>query len=69
MDQEYICYLPTGRYRIEKHFAVSLDLEWTAGLRPQAKVGAFKTKGKFCLATDRPRPINKIFLFPLMFLL
>ena len=28
MDQEYICYLPTGRYRIEKHFAVSLDYNY-----------------------------------------
>ena len=56
--QIYICYLPGGRAVWEK--TVPLVLSTARGRRPRA---VLKTKGTVFSHTDRPSPVNNIFIF------
>ena len=54
----YICYLPGGRSVLGK--TVPEVLSMARGRRPRA---ILKTEGTFFLNTDRPRPVNNVFIF------
>ena len=54
----YICYLPGGRSVWEK--TVPEVLSTARGRRPRV---VLKTKGTVFSHTDRPSPVNKIFIF------
>ena len=54
----YICYLPGGRSVWEK--TVPEVLSTARGRRPRA---VLKTKGTVFSHTDRPSPVNNIFIF------
>ena len=58
-----ICYLPGGRSVWEK--AVPEVLSTARGRRPRA---VLKTKGTAFSHTDRPRPVNNLFIFSVCFL-
>ena len=54
----YICYLPGGRSVWEK--TVPEVLSTARGRRPRA---VLKTKGTVFSHTDRPSPVNNMFIF------
>ena len=58
MARRYICYLPGGRSVWEK--TVPEVLSTARGRRPRA---VLKTKGTVFSHTDRPSPVNNIFIF------
>ena len=58
MARRYICYLPGGRSVWEK--TVPEVLSTALGLRPRA---VLKIKGTVFSHTDRPSPVNNIFIF------
>ena len=58
----YICYLPGGRSVWEK--TVPEVLSTARGQRPRA---VLKTKGTVFSHTDRPRPVNNLFIFFCLF--
>ena len=58
LGQIYICYLPGGRSVWEK--TVPEVLSTARGRRPRA---VLKTKGTFFSNTDRPSPVNDMFIF------
>ena len=59
----YICYLPGGRSVWEK--TVPEVLSTARGRRPRA---VLKTKGTVFSHTDRPSPVNNIFIFFLQYI-
>ena len=61
--RRYICYLPGGRSVWEK--TVPEVLSTARGRRPRA---VLKTKGTVFSHTDRPSPVNNIFIFFLQYI-
>ena len=61
--QRHICYLPGGRSVWEK--TVPEVLSTARGRRPRA---VLKTKGTVFSHTDRPSPVNNIFIFFLLYI-
>ena len=59
----YICYLPGGKSVWEK--TVPEVLSTARGRRPRA---VLKTKGTVVSHTDRPSPVNNIFIFFLQYI-